>query len=125
MAGKRLDIMDFKQLVRLRLEGLSNRRIADLLKISRNTVNEYSRLLAESGLTPEDLLTLDDGGLKDLLAPESEVATERYEQLASSFEYFSAELRKPGCTLLTLWHEYRQRHPEGYQYTQFTHHYNQ
>lgn len=38
MAG-RLDPMDLKQMITLQLEGLSNRRVAKLLGISRNTVN--------------------------------------------------------------------------------------
>ena len=29
------------------------------------------------------------------------------------------ELKRPGVTLQLLWHEYRQTHPHGYQYTWF------
>jgi transposase len=35
------------------------------------------------------------------------------------------ELRRKGVTLQLLWMEFKQNHPEGYQYTQFVHHYRQ
>lgn len=124
MAGKRIETMDLRQLVILKKQGFSNRKIAQLLQISRNTVNSYTQIFEGSGLNYDQLVALDDLALKELCAPESEVSADRYEDLASQFEYFSTELKKPGCTLLTLWNEYRQKHNDGYGYTQFTHHYN-
>lgn len=44
MANK-LDPMDLKQIITLHLDGASNRRIASVLGISRNTVNTYMKLL--------------------------------------------------------------------------------
>lgn len=124
MAGKRIETMDLRQLINLKKQGISNRKIARLLQISRNTVNSYSQIFEETGYGYDQLLALEDAALKELCSPESEVSPERYEELAGQFEYYSTELKKPGCTLLTLWHEYRQRHNHGYGYTQFTHHYN-
>ena len=124
MAGKRIETMDLRQLINLKNQGLSNRKIADLLQISRNTVNSYIQAFESHAYSYDQLLSLDDLELKELCAPESEVSSDRYEALASQFEYFSTELKKPGCTLLTLWQEYRQKHPQSYGYTQFTHHYN-
>ena len=37
--SKRIDIMDLRQLIRLKQNGESNRSIAELLHLSRNTVN--------------------------------------------------------------------------------------
>jgi transposase len=124
MAGKRIETMDLRQLIILKKQGLSNRKIAELLQISRNTVNSYTQVLEGLNHNYDHLLALDDLALKELCAPESEVSADRYEALASQFEYFATELKKPGCTLLTLWHEYRQKQLGGYRYTQFTHHYN-
>jgi transposase len=124
MAGKRIETMDFRQLILLKKQGHSNRKVARLLRIGRNTVNGYTDLLKASGLSFDELLSRDDLALKELCVPESEVSTARYDALARQFEYFFKELKKPGCTLLTLWNEYRQRQSHAYGYTQFTHHYN-
>lgn len=124
MAGKRIETMDLRQLITLKKQGLSNRKIGLMLQISRNTVNGYAQVFESLGSDYDQLLALDDLALKELCAPESEVSADRYEDLANQFEYFSTELKKPGCTLLTLWHEYRQKYDGGYGYTQFTHHYN-
>jgi transposase len=32
----------------------------------------------------------------------------------ASLEYLQQELKQKGVTLLLLWHEYKERHPEGY-----------
>lgn len=124
MAGKRIGIMDLKQLITLKKQGVSNRKAARLLQLSRNTVNGYVHLFEGLPYNYEALLTLTDTALHELCAPQSEISQSRYEQLAGYFDYFLSELKKPGCTLLALWHEYMQKHPEGYAYTQFTRHYN-
>ena len=116
--------MDLRQLIILKKQGLSNRKIGELLQICRNTVNGYVQVIEDLSHDYDHLLTLDDLALKELCAPESEVSADRYEALAGRFEYFATELKKPGCTLLTLWNEYRQKELGGYGYTQFTHHYN-
>lgn len=125
MAGKRIETMDVRQLISLKNQGLSNRKVAQLLHISRNTVNGYTGIFERAGLTFDQLLRLDDLELKELCAPESEVSPERYEALANQFDYFLNELKKPGCTLITLWNEYRKKQGNPYGYTQFTHHFNQ
>jgi transposase len=124
MAEKRIGTMDIKQLISLKKQGFSNRKIATLLHLSRNTVNSYVLVIEGCGLTFDQLLLLDDVALRELGTPQSEVSADRYEALAAQFEYFFNELKKPGCTLLTLWNEYRQKHNHHYGYTQFTHHYN-
>jgi transposase len=125
MAGKRIETMDLRQLISLSIQGFSNRDIGKLLHISRNTVNGYIKVLKGTEHSFEDLLRLDDAALKELCAPESEIAQHRYEALANQFDYFLRELKKPGCTLLTLWNEYCDKQNSPYGYTQFTHHFNQ
>ncbi|MFM1744441.1 MAG: hypothetical protein RLZZ630_378 [Bacteroidota bacterium] len=124
MAGKRIEMIDLKQLISLKERGISNRKAADLLQISRNTINSYTSMFEGSGLSYGQLLDMDEGLLNELCAPQSEVSLARYEKLAGQFTYFSNELKKPGCTLLTLWNEYRHKESTPYGYTQFTHHYN-
>jgi predicted transcriptional regulator len=111
MAGKRIETMDVRQLISLKNQGLSNRKVAQLLHISRNTVNGYTTIFEQSGHSYEQLLRLDDLALKELCAPESEVSPERYEALASQFDYLLNELKKPGCTCLLFGTNTRKNKP--------------
>ena len=36
MAGLRINIMELRQIIRLKKEGISNRKVADMLHLSRN-----------------------------------------------------------------------------------------
>lgn len=125
MAGQRIDIMELKQLIRLKKEGYSNRKTAEMLHLSRNTVNEYVRIFSTHGLSFEELMALDEKALYDLFPEESEIESHRFGTLSGQFSYFEKELKKPGCTLLTLWEEYIKRYPDGYMYSQFCHHFSQ
>ena len=123
MAGKRIEIMELKQLIRLKKAGNSNRKVADLLGISRNTVNGYVKLFKAYDLSYKELLELDNASLEELFPEESAIENHRYKELSSYFPYFEQELRKPGCTLQTLWREYLDKHPDGYKHSQFGWHF--
>lgn len=125
MAGKTIGIMDLRQLIQHRKQGIKNRAIADLLGINRNTVNSYVRLLSNLSVSYDELLALDDAALYELLTQKSEKSNTRYEQLARQFDYIYKELKKPGATLYALWCNYKQQYPDGYGYTQFTRYYRQ
>lgn len=123
MAGQRIDIMELRSLIALKLKGLSNRKVADLLKINRKTVDAYIGRFSALEISYEELMGLAEADLRDLFTEESQTEKERYESLTAYFPYFAKELCKPGCTLQTLWKEYLQKQPLGYRYTQFTLHY--
>lgn len=123
MAGKRIDIMELRQLITLKKKGLSNRKIAILLRISRNTVSTYTHYFNANNLDYDSLLLMDDHSLGELFAVRSERKEGRYEVLSGYFNYFSSELRKPGCSLGALWEEYFLKHPDGYQYSTFCKYY--
>ena len=125
MAGKRIDIMDLRQLITLKQKKLSNRKVASLLGISRNTVNAYVQHFSALSLGYEELLTLSETDLQELFPKDSELENTRYAQLSKQFTYFAQELKKPGCTLEVLWQAYFTAHPEGYKYSQFAHHFSQ
>jgi len=69
------------------------------------------------------LLALEERVLKELCAPQSEVSQERYEQLASYFDYFLTELRSLAVRYLHCGTGML-KNIRRYAYTQFTHHYN-
>lgn len=124
MAAKKIDIMDIRQLIQLKIRGESNRSCSSNLAIHRNTVNYYVRQLQATGSEYRDLLQLSDLELKELFPCRSASDSDRYEDLASSFSYFKKQLLLPGGTREALWKEYLHTHPEGYGYTQFNEHYN-
>lgn len=60
MPAKRIEIMDIRQLLQLKIGGHSNRKIAALTGIHRNSVNAYIVDLAACGKPFEELLALSD-----------------------------------------------------------------
>ena len=61
-----LDPMDLKQIITLHKDGFSNRAIGDTLGISRNTVNNYMKLIKGCEYSFEKLLTFDHATLASL-----------------------------------------------------------
>ncbi len=124
MSCKRIGIMNIRQLLQLKARGESNRSISRLTGVHRNTINEYIRLLKGINQSYEYLEGLSDKELWDLFPELSTTDKARYDTLSSYFSYFRKELKKVGCTRLTLWKEYLERHPDGYQISQFNEHLN-
>jgi transposase len=57
-----------KEILRLKIDlGLSNRRIASSLKISRSTVSEYLDRFYESGLSKEKVFSMETEDLREKL----------------------------------------------------------
>ena len=124
MAAKKIDIMDVRQLIQLKIRGESNRGCSSSLAIHRNTVNYYIRQLKATGSGYAELLQLSDAQLKELFPCRCASDADRYEEQASEFSYFKKQLILPGATCEVLWKKYLQTHPESYGYTQFNEHYN-
>ena len=123
MARNRKSIMDIRQLLQLKQKGYSNRKLANHLNISRNTVNDYVKFFGGLDQNYEELLSLDEASLEDLFPRTDTKDKARYELLADQFNHYHKELTKTGCTLQQLWYEYRTHQPGGYGYTQFVTYY--
>lgn len=123
MAGQRIDIMELRSLILFKLKGLSNRKVADYLKVNRKTVDNYTSRFKALDLSYQELVELQESDLRDLFTENSQTEKERYETLSSQFSDFQKELQKPGGTLQELWKEYFEKNPKGYKYTQFALHY--
>jgi DNA-directed RNA polymerase specialized sigma24 family protein len=54
--AKKLDPMDLKQIIRLHLEGFSNREISKTLGIGRNAINNYIQMFKSCDKALEDIL---------------------------------------------------------------------
>lgn len=125
MAGQRITIMDLRQLITFKKKGLSNRKVAALLGVNRKTVDGYVSRFKELSLGYSELLALDGKDLEELFTESSQREKERYEQLSGQFNQMASEMKKPGCTLQTLWKAYIEKDSQGYQYSQFTWHFRQ
>ena len=122
MAAKKVDIMELKQLLQLKIKGESNRACEKMMGIHRNTINHYVRLFRASGIDYTVLVDYDDKSLMEMFPAREPLNKERYSILSGYFTYFERELKKPGCTREVLWREYIQKHPDGYSYSQFNDH---
>ena len=98
----------------------SYKETARRLKMSKNTIKNYVKIIHELGLELEMVLALDEQAFallfnKDLSSPEE--AMEQYFSLKVST--WSKELSLPGVTRQLIWEEYRKDHPLGYSYSRF------
>lgn len=101
----------------------SSRTIAKAAHTSHPTVLDIIRDYKKSGLQIEQVEALSDLELIEILQGERKKHNQRFETLSSKFEYIAKELKRKGVTLTGLWGEYKAEHPDGYEYTQFTHYY--
>jgi transposase len=125
MATRRLSMRKIKEVLRLHHEkGLSIRPIAKSLDMGRSTVQEYLDRAERAGLKWPLVPELDETSLEHLLFPSPDSLVQEKRQLPSP-EYLHQELKKKGVTLQLLWHEYKEKNPDGYQYSQFCRIYHQ
>jgi len=111
-----------KEVLRLKFEvGLNDSQIAASVQLARATVQDYLQRVAATGQKPEQLCALGDEELdRRLFPPREQRNTARP---LPDWETIERELRRRGVTLLLLWREYADTHPDGYQYTQFLRHF--
>ena len=112
-----------KEVLRLKWgQGLSNRQIAKACGIGRPTVGEYLRRAAEAGLAWPLPANLDEATLERQLFP-SPPSLAAQTRGVPDWSRVHQALKRKGVTLFLLWQEYRETHPEGYQYSWFCDHY--
>ena len=61
-----LDPMDLKQVITLKMQGYSNRKIAGMLRINRNTLNTYIQKFETCEHDHQTLLNFSPGKLREL-----------------------------------------------------------
>jgi transposase len=122
MPQERLTVKKIKEVLRLKYEAeLSNRAIAGACKVSNSTVGEYLKRAEAAGIS-WPLGEIGEEELYQKLFPEKAVVTERKYPLPD-WEEIQRDKRKKGVTLQLLWQEYKEKYPEGYQYSRFCEHY--
>lgn len=118
MPAERLSMRKVREVLRLRSENCSDRRIARSLDLPRTTVRDYLARAEAAGVRWPLPDHLDDQGIENLLFVRSEI--QRACRPLPDWAYVHAEMRRKHVTLYLLWEEYKQQFPEdGYQYSQF------
>jgi transposase len=126
MPNRRLSVRKIKEILRLKLDcGISEREISRSCQVSRSTIADYLRRAAAARLTWSEASLSSDAQLEDRLFPTEHVPSS-VKRPPPDCEHIYHELRtyrKFNLTLSQLWLEYKDKHPDGYQYTQFCEHY--
>ncbi len=115
-----------KEVLRLKYDcGLSEREIARSCRVSRSTVAEYLMRAQAAGLGWPEAVTITEAQLDERLFPVQRISSSVQRPLPDC-QYIYDQLRtyqKVNLTLSQLWIEYKEKHPDGYQYTQFCDYY--
>jgi hypothetical protein len=121
MPQERSDMRRVKEVLRLAHElGYSNRQIQESVRMGRTSVGEYLARGREAGVRYADVAGMGEAEVEALLFKRPEPAVLRP---MPDWAEVAAELRKPAVTLQLVWQEYRDRHADGYSYSQFRRHY--
>lgn len=107
------------EVLRLQAQGLSQREIGQSVGAAKTTVREYLRRAAVAGIRwplPEGL---DDSQLEAKLFPPLIVAAGKRRPLPEWVEVHRELKSRRHVTLMLLWLEYRESHPDGLGYSQF------
>jgi transposase len=95
------------------IEKYSMRKIATRTGIPYSTVYDNVTLAKAKGLSGQQVETMSDEALESLLSCNDK------QRPLPDFAYVEKELKRAGMTLQLLWQEYKEAHPEGYQYSRF------
>ena len=124
MANRGISMRKAREIIRLHFGlHLGKRQIARSCGVAPSTVVDYVRKAKEAGIAwplPEGL---EDAALESLLNERKPGRKPDCRPLPDMQE-LHMELRKKGVTMQLLWLEYKERYPEGYQYTQFCEYYH-
>lgn len=121
MAKKRKELTASKvrEILRLGLKyQLGDREISRSCGVSLVTVWAYLKQVKESGLSWTDVASLDETQILKFV--QGAHRSKNHRSIPEPvWEYIHKELRKRGVTPQLLWEDYKERHPDGHQSTQF------
>jgi transposase len=113
-----------REILRLALgEGLSRRVTASAVGLPYTTVADHLVRAVKAGIGWPLPAEMDDGALETLLFAREPTPPSESRPMPD-WPTVHRELRRKGVTLALLHLEYKERHPDGYQYTQFCRHYH-
>ena len=123
MPAERIPMRQVFEALRLVFDqGRSQRETGRVLGLSQSTINEYLRRFQASGLVWPLAPDVDEATVAARLFTDHRPSVGA--RPLPDWATIHAELKRKGVTLQLLWIEYKQREPDGYQYTQFCRHYH-
>lgn len=122
MAAKAITVELLKQILRLNQDGFTVSATARLLGVSRPTVIKYLSRLDRSlpgdgSIEKQDIVSMYQQDTAPMGSP-------RYKTLIEHFQKAETALKKTGVTRQLLWMEYKAKQPDGYNYSQYCHHFS-
>jgi len=100
-----------KDVLRLKLDAhLSHERIAAALKLSKGVVAKYVSLASAAGLDWPAIEALDEAALQHRLLAQP---PRPHHFVLPDYGQVHKELRRKGMTLMLLWQEHVERHPDA------------
>jgi transposase len=108
-----------KEVLRLKWDlGLSNRDISNSIQVSPSTVGDCLKRVSRAELTRALVADMEDEKLEQILyAPLRNKAPAGSHNI--DWGHINLELKRKGVTRELLWHEYKQEHPGGINYSRF------
>ena len=122
MPNKAISMNKIRQVLRCYASGNGTKSISSMLGTSRNTVKKYLHIYQKSGLTLEEILSMDDSRLCSLFQErdkQPEEPSSRYKELHALFPEYCKRLKKKGVTRHQLFREYQSTHSDGYARSRF------
>jgi len=118
MPREHLSMRKMKEILRLKWESkLGDRQVAKSCGVSRSTVSDYVNRARAAGLSwplPDEL---DEDALAERLFPRTGPRTGQ--PPLPDWAEVQVELKRKGVTRWLLWSEYKDRYPDGLQYSQY------
>lgn len=124
MAHRRVSMRKTKEILRLKYDSrLSNTQISKSCRVSPSTVWDCLKRFKNAQLPWPLPEAMDDQALEKLLY-QGPKGKGPFDRCVPDWTEVKKEMHKKHVTLALLWHEYKEAHPEGYQYSWYCNQYN-
>jgi transposase len=127
MANNPIGPFMLKEIIRLKIQGYSHKKISSIIGKSRPVIIKYVKAIEASGFSYAELQIKTDWEIHELFENnKSQILGNQntnHPQLTNFFSYGEKELLKPGVTKQELWEEYKIKNSESISYSRFCFHF--